>query len=80
MSKVRVDHEDVFIQNIDTSEAIPEIYHFDFKSNWVSNNSQTKKIAIRKIDVVPMTFAAGQFMVLKRKHKLKEYMKIYCLH
>jgi hypothetical protein len=43
MSKVRVDHEDGFIQNIDSYKEIPETYHFDFNSNWISNNNQTKK-------------------------------------
>jgi hypothetical protein len=43
MSKVRVDHEDVFIRNIESNEAIPEKYHFDFNSSWISNNSPTKK-------------------------------------
>jgi hypothetical protein len=33
MSKVRVDQEDVFIQNIGSYEEIPETYHFDFNSN-----------------------------------------------
>jgi hypothetical protein len=75
MSKERVDQEDVFIQNIDSYEEIPETYHFDFNSNWIANNSPTKKIAIRKIDVVPMTFTAcadftiKEHLILKRLHK-----------
>jgi hypothetical protein len=44
MSKVRVDFEDVFIQNIGSFEEIPEIYHFNFNSKWIENNSPTKKL------------------------------------
>jgi hypothetical protein len=75
MSKVRVDHEDVFIQNIGSYEEIPERYHFDFNSNWVSNNSQTKKIAIRKIDVVPLTFTAGAIFSIKKSREVTRISK-----
>jgi hypothetical protein len=33
MSKVSVDQECMFIQNIDPNEEIPEMYHFDFNSS-----------------------------------------------
>jgi hypothetical protein len=60
----------MFIQNIDPNEEIPEMYHFDFNSSWVSNNSPTKKIGVRKIDVVPMTFTAGALFSIKKREKL----------
>jgi hypothetical protein len=75
MSKVRVDHEDVFIQNRDSYEEIPETYHFDFNSNWVANNSPTKKIAIRKIDVIPLIFTAGAIFSIKKSREITRISK-----
>jgi hypothetical protein len=77
MSKVRVEHEDVFIRNIESEEEIPGKYHFDFNSNWVSNNSSTKRICVRKIEVFPMTFTAGAGIGFRRPnhtHFLKNIM------
>jgi hypothetical protein len=56
MSKVRVDYEDVFIKTFTRTEKTPEKYSFNFNSEWVKNNSPTKKICIRKIEVFSMTF------------------------
>jgi hypothetical protein len=58
MSKVRVDYKDVFIKTFVVNEEIPEKYTFNFHSKWVANDSPTKRIAIRKIEVFPMTFTA----------------------
>jgi hypothetical protein len=65
MTKVRIGHEDVFIAKtyhknpltgMFIQDPIPDKYHFHFDSKWVSNISNTKRIAVRKIKVYPMTF------------------------
>jgi hypothetical protein len=63
MSKVRTGHEDAFIgkryhrdNGIAVSDPIPDKYHFYYNARWVSNNSPTKRISIRKIKAYPMTF------------------------
>jgi hypothetical protein len=38
------------------SDLIPDKYRFYYNARWVSNNRPTKRIAIRKIKVFPMTF------------------------
>jgi hypothetical protein len=55
MSKVRIGHEDVFIAktyHYDNTglvrDVIPDKYHFQYNSRWVSNTSNTKRIAVRK--------------------------------
>jgi hypothetical protein len=60
---VRTGHEDVIIgktyymgNGIAVSASIPDKYHFYYNARWVSNNSLTIRIAIRKIKVFPMTF------------------------
>jgi hypothetical protein len=70
MSKVRIGHEDAFIArtypfdgNIIVPEPIPDKYHFYYNSRWVSNQSNTKQIAVRKIKVYPMTFIFGVVIV-----------------
>lgn len=55
MTKVRVEHEDIFIRNVSMTEDILEYYHFDFDSKWVSKDSPTKRITVRKIEVFPMS-------------------------
>jgi hypothetical protein len=49
MSKVRIGCEDVFIAHAIDANNIPEKYHFDFNHKWVANNSDTKRITVRKI-------------------------------
>jgi hypothetical protein len=63
MTKVRIGHEDVFIaktyhQNNTglVRDIIPDKYHFQYNSRWISKSSNTKRIAVRKIKVLPMTF------------------------
>jgi hypothetical protein len=63
MTKVRIGHEDVFIAKTyhhDNTgfirESIPDKYHFHFNPKWISNTSNTKRIAVRKIKVLPITF------------------------
>jgi hypothetical protein len=46
MSLVRIGDEDSFILDINEPK---ETYHFDFNSSWISNNSPTKRVYIRKI-------------------------------
>jgi hypothetical protein len=58
MSKVRVDYEDVIIKTFTVNEEISEKYTFNFDSKWVANDSPTKRIAIRKIEIFPMTFTS----------------------
>jgi hypothetical protein len=58
MRKVIIDREDVLIQNVSALTYIPDVYNFDFSSKWVANNSPTKRIAIRKIKIFPMTFTS----------------------
>ncbi|GMO12996.1 MAG: hypothetical protein Ta2E_01820 [Mycoplasmoidaceae bacterium] len=49
MSKVRVELEDIFIENDSWLDEISEKYHYTFNSKWIANNNSTKRIAIRKI-------------------------------
>jgi hypothetical protein len=58
MSKVRVDYENVFIKTFTAKEEIPDKYIFNFNSEWVANDSHTKRTDIRKIEVFPMTFTS----------------------
>jgi hypothetical protein len=65
MPQVRRGHEDVSIgwtyhYNNGTlvPDPVPNKYHFYYKPRWVSNTSTTKRIAIRKIKVFPMTFVS----------------------
>jgi hypothetical protein len=51
MSKVRIGHEVIFIDPITESDNIPEKYHFDFNHKYIAYNSETKRIAVRKIKV-----------------------------
>jgi hypothetical protein len=46
MSLVRMSFEDSLILDINEPK---EIYHFDFNSSWVSNNSPTNRVYLRKI-------------------------------
>jgi hypothetical protein len=54
MSKVRVEHEEVFIVHVTNVENIPEKDHFDFNHKWVANNSDTKRIAEGEIKYYPI--------------------------
>jgi hypothetical protein len=63
MTKVRIGHEEIFQANTYhynngalVHDIIPNKYHFDFNPRWVSNTSTTKRIAIRKRKVFPLTF------------------------
>jgi hypothetical protein len=63
MTKARIGHEEVFIAKTYhrndagfVRESIPDKYHFHFNPKWISNTSNTKRIAVRKIKVFPMTF------------------------
>jgi hypothetical protein len=63
MSKVRTRHEYAFIDKtyymnngIAVSDPIPDKYHFYYNVRWISNLSNTKRIAIRKIKAFSMTF------------------------
>jgi hypothetical protein len=47
-SQVRIGHEEVLIAQVKNADKISEKYHFNFNHKWVINNSDTKKIAIRK--------------------------------
>ncbi|GMO19453.1 MAG: hypothetical protein Ta2E_10400 [Mycoplasmoidaceae bacterium] len=52
MCKVRVDLEDLFVENTSKLEDISERYQYTFNSKWIANNSPTKWVAIRKIKKV----------------------------
>jgi hypothetical protein len=63
MRKARTGQEEVFIgktyhlvNDIAVSDPIPDKYHVYYNTRWISNNSPTKRIAIRKIKAFPMVF------------------------
>jgi hypothetical protein len=63
MIKVRIGSENVFISKtyhlvnrIAVPDPIPDKYHFHYNPRWISNPSNTKRIAIRKIKAFPKTF------------------------
>jgi hypothetical protein len=39
MSKVRVEHEDVFISQVTNADNFSEKNHFDFNRKWIANNN-----------------------------------------
>jgi hypothetical protein len=88
MTKVRTGHEDVFIgrtyilvNELRLSQEIPDKYHFDYNTRWVSNTSLTKRIAIRKRKVYPMVFVSNiliEFMD-NGMHNAIEHNIIYSL-
>jgi hypothetical protein len=57
-NKVKIGHEDVFIKHITDALNIPTKYHFDYIQHWVSNNSETKRVAIRKFKAYLMNITA----------------------
>jgi hypothetical protein len=88
MTKVRTGHEDVFIgrtyileNGLHRSIEIPDKYHFDYNTRWVSNTSSTKRIAIRKIKVYPIVCISNiltEFMD-QGMHNTIEHNIIYAL-
>jgi hypothetical protein len=51
---MRVGHGDAFVAHVIDADNIPEKSHFDFNFKWVDNNSDKKRIAVRKKKVYPM--------------------------
>jgi hypothetical protein len=45
------------VNGVPVPDPIPDKYPFYYNPRWVSNLSNTKRIAIRKIKVFPMTFS-----------------------
>jgi hypothetical protein len=64
MSKIRVGYKDGFIDHVTNADNISEKYHFDFNRKWVVNNSDTKRIAVRKIKVYSKNLTAEVGLLL----------------
>jgi uncharacterized sporulation protein YeaH/YhbH (DUF444 family) len=55
MSQVRRRHEDIFIAHVTNADNISKKYHFGFNHKWGTNNSDAKRITVRKIKDYPMS-------------------------
>jgi hypothetical protein len=64
ISKVNVEHEDVFIPHLTNADKIPDKYNFDFDHKWIANGSHAKRMTVRKIKVYPMNLTTKLVLLL----------------
>jgi hypothetical protein len=77
MTEVRVEHEDLFIAHVADSDNIPEKCHFDSNHKWVANNSDTTKVAVRKIKVSPMNLTAEIGFAINDSNSVQQYIMFH---
>ncbi len=75
--KVRLRYDDVFIAHVTDADNIPEKYHFDFNHKQVANNSDTKRIAVRKIIAYPMNLLAEIDFLIDDSNKVQQCIQIH---